>query len=132
MTGITLLPSDVLFARPKKSLLINGRHSRRLMSRCALLCLLLANLSLLAKPAFCAEGDEAAAEQTSSGGSVPKPPLGEKFFLLSDSAFASTEEARVRIEAPQQYAISSYGGVDVRLYRIPKPLEFLQKQKNLH
>ena len=54
-----------------------------------------------------------------------------KILLLSDSAFSSSEEARVRLEAPQQWAIESYGGVDVRLYRIPKPLEFC-KTKNLH
>lgn len=132
MTGITLLRTNIFYPLTRLSARLNGALTPGLIARCALYCALLAGLNLLAAQAFCEEGDEAASEQTTSAGSAPTPPKGEKFFLLSDSAFASNEEARVRIEAPQQYAINSYGGVDVRLYRIPKPLEFLQKQKNLH
>ena len=82
--------------------------------------------------AFSDEGEDASPQETSTQqeSSAPKPPPG-KILLLSDSAFSSSEEARVRLEAPQQWAIESYGGVDVRLYRIPKPLEFC-KTKNLH
>lgn len=64
------------------------------------------------------------------------PMAGESFFLLADSSFATDEEARVRLEAPgrdyRRYRMEPYGGVDVRLYRIEQPLEFLKRQKNLH
>ncbi|MCC6074733.1 alpha-2-macroglobulin family protein [Pseudomonas sp. MAHUQ-58] len=64
------------------------------------------------------------------------PQSGESFFLLADSSFASDEVARVRLEAPgrdyRRYRMEAYGGVDVRLYRIDQPLEFLKRQKNLH
>ena len=62
------------------------------------------------------------------------PMAGESFFLLADSSFATDEEARVRLEAPgrdyRRYRMEPYGGVDVRLYRIEQPLEFLKRQKN--
>jgi len=42
----------------------------------------------------------------------------------------------VRLEAPgrdyRRYQMEEYGGVDVRLYRIPDPMAFLRQQKNLH
>ena len=61
---------------------------------------------------------------------------GEPFFLLADESFAGDEIARVRLEAPgrdyRRYNLEGYGGVDIRVYRLPKPLDFLQKQKNLH
>lgn len=60
------------------------------------------------------------------------PTEGGPFFLLSDQTFGSDEEARVRVEATDMYAINEYGGADVFVYRIPQPLDFLQKQKNLH
>ena len=64
------------------------------------------------------------------------PLDGQSFFLLADSSFASDEVARVRLEAPgrdyRRYMMEPYGGVDVRLYRIEQPLEFLKRQKNLH
>ncbi|WP_206194012.1 MG2 domain-containing protein [Serratia microhaemolytica] len=55
------------------------------------------------------------------------------FFLLADNSFSSEEIAKVRLEA-QQYLFSDdlYDGVDIRLYRIERPIEFLKKQKNLH
>lgn len=69
-------------------------------------------------------------------GSGYTPQAGEQFFLLSDSSFASDEQARVRLEAPgrdhRRYLMESYGGVDIRVYRIKQPLAFLQKQQNLH
>ncbi|MET1079227.1 MAG: alpha-2-macroglobulin [Pseudomonas sp.] len=65
-----------------------------------------------------------------------QPISGESFFLLADSSFASDEVAQVRLEAPgrdyRRYSMEGYGGVDVRLYRIDQPLEFLKRQKNLH
>ncbi|MGR9109100.1 MAG: MG2 domain-containing protein, partial [Gammaproteobacteria bacterium] len=64
------------------------------------------------------------------------PILGEQFFLLADSSFSSDEPARVRLEAPgrdyRRYSMEAYGGVDIRVYRLEKPLEFLKTQKNLH
>lgn len=64
------------------------------------------------------------------------PIGGESFFLLADSSFAPDEEARVRLEAPgrdyRRYRMEAYGGVDMRVYRIDKPLDFLKRQKNLH
>lgn len=64
------------------------------------------------------------------------PPAGGTFFLLADSSFSSGEEAKIRLEAPgrdyQRYQMEEYGGVDIRLYRIPDPISFLRQQKNLH
>ena len=64
------------------------------------------------------------------------PLSGESFFLLADSSFAADEVATVRLEAPgrdyRRYRMEGYGGVDMRLYRIDQPLEFLKRQKNLH
>lgn len=62
------------------------------------------------------------------------PQTGSTFYLLSDNSYGSDEEALVRIEANarDQYYLEQYGGADVRLYRIPDPLSFLQQQKNLH
>lgn len=61
------------------------------------------------------------------------PMAGESFFLLADSSFATDEEARVRLEAPgrdyRRYRMEPYGGVDVRLYRIEQPLEFLKRRR---
>ncbi len=55
-------------------------------------------------------------------------PQGGTFFLLADSSFSSSEEAKVRLEAPgrdyRRYQMEEYGGVDVRLYRIPDPMAF--------
>jgi len=64
------------------------------------------------------------------------PVGGESFFLLADASFATDEVAQVRLEAPgrdyRRYTMEPYGGVDMRVYRIDQPLEFLKRQKNLH
>ncbi|MHC8405587.1 alpha-2-macroglobulin family protein [Pseudomonas sp. TMB3-21] len=64
------------------------------------------------------------------------PVAGESFFLLADSSFASDEQAMVRLEAPgrdyRRFRMEPYGGADIRVYRIDKPLGFLKRQKNLH
>ncbi|HSW08587.1 MG2 domain-containing protein, partial [Aquabacterium sp.] len=61
-----------------------------------------------------------------------EPFVGEPFFLLTDATYGSADKPRVRLEinAPQQ--LETVGGVDVVVYRVPDPLGFLQKQRNLH
>ncbi|NRR29441.1 alpha-2-macroglobulin family protein [Oxalobacteraceae bacterium] len=65
-----------------------------------------------------------------------QPFKGEPFFLLSDTAYGSAEEALVRLEVPgrdmARANLQAYSGVDILLYRVPAPLEFLKKQPNLH
>ncbi|MEK8030019.1 MG2 domain-containing protein [Ideonella sp. DXS29W] len=60
------------------------------------------------------------------------PFVGEPFFLLSDATFGGGEAAKVRLEINNPDQLSTVGGVDVVLYRVPEPLGFLQKQRNLH
>lgn len=57
---------------------------------------------------------------------------GESFFLLSDAAYGSKDTAMVRLEAQSMGTISEYGGVDVYVYKVKQPLDFLKAQKNLH
>ncbi|MFM0646534.1 alpha-2-macroglobulin [Paraburkholderia bryophila] len=60
---------------------------------------------------------------------------GQPFFLLSDASFGSDQLAQVRLEAPgREYkdALQAYGGADIVVYRVAKPLDFLKAQKNLH
>jgi len=58
--------------------------------------------------------------------------VGEPFFLLSDATFGSNELAKVRIEVNSPQMLEQVGGIDVLVYRIPEPLAFLQRQKDLH
>ena len=60
------------------------------------------------------------------------PFVGEPFFLLSDATYGSTDNATVRLELNQPASLEQVGGIDVVVYRVPDPLAFLQKQKNLH
>lgn len=61
---------------------------------------------------------------------------GEPFFLLSDATYGSTEQARVRLEVPGRDMgranLEAYSGADIVLYRVPAPMDFLKKQRNLH
>lgn len=57
---------------------------------------------------------------------------GTPFFLLSDATYGSNDTAMVRLEAQSIAPVAAYGGVDVYVYRIKRPLEFLKAQKNLH
>lgn len=70
----------------------------------------------------------------SSGDREFQPPAGAPFFLLTDSSYASTEEAKVRLEARGEDLgqISGADGAEVALYRVERPLEFLRQQRNLH
>jgi uncharacterized protein YfaS (alpha-2-macroglobulin family) len=64
-----------------------------------------------------------------------EPQKGEPFFLLSDKSWGSGEVPQVRLEVSTDFgmsAIEDFGGVDIALYRVPRPLPFLEAQKNLH
>jgi uncharacterized protein YfaS (alpha-2-macroglobulin family) len=103
------------------------------MNRWFASALMLATLLGAALPAG-AQDDAAPAQEASGAGYAAFK--GEPFFLLSDAAYGSAEVARVRLEVPgRDYArsnLEAYGGVDVLVYRVPEPLEFLKKQQNLH
>ncbi|AKJ29914.1 MG2 domain-containing protein [Caldimonas brevitalea] len=91
----------------------------------ALLALLLAALcSLLATGAALADDEDTGY----------MPPRGVPFFLLTDTSFASSDEARVRLEVTgeQLAEVEHAGGADIALYRVERPLEFLRQQRNLH
>jgi uncharacterized protein YfaS (alpha-2-macroglobulin family) len=64
------------------------------------------------------------------------PMKGEPFFLLSDASYGSADEARVRLEVPGRdmgrMNLEAYSGADIVVYRVPEPMEFLKKQRNLH
>ncbi|MDR0578083.1 MAG: alpha-2-macroglobulin family protein [Candidatus Accumulibacter sp.] len=65
-----------------------------------------------------------------------RPARGAPFFVLTDTQFGSSDEALLRVEIPANEggleAAREYGGVEIRLYRVPRPLDFLKAQKNLH
>ncbi|HEY2993127.1 MAG TPA: alpha-2-macroglobulin [Methylomirabilota bacterium] len=65
-----------------------------------------------------------------AGQTAPGPFPGAEFFLLSDASVGSNDVAVVRLEAPSLGG--AYEGVDIIVYRIPKPLDFLATQRNLH
>lgn len=61
------------------------------------------------------------------------PISGDSFFLLAESNFTTDSVATVRLETPSRERVfGQNSGVDIAVYRIPEPLEFLKKQKNLH
>lgn len=64
-----------------------------------------------------------------------QPYPGEPFFLLSDKSFGTADAATVRLEVVSggsgMAGIAAYGGVDVAIYRVPQPVAFLKRQKNL-
>ncbi len=64
------------------------------------------------------------------------PFSSQPFFILADTQFGSEDNALLRVEVPARdggrEALEAYGGVDVVVYRVPRPLEFLRAQKNLH
>jgi len=65
-----------------------------------------------------------------AGQTAPGPFPGAEFFLLSDASVGSDDVAVVRLESPSLGG--AYEGVDIVVYRIPKPLDFLAAQRNLH
>jgi uncharacterized protein YfaS (alpha-2-macroglobulin family) len=78
----------------------------------------------------------AGADTRASDPSNYSPFKGEPFFLLSDASYGSGDTARVRLEVPGRDAgrasLEAYSGADIVVYRVPQPLEFLKKQRNLH
>jgi len=54
------------------------------------------------------------------------------FFILSDRSYSSQEQAQVRLEVQSVDAVHQNAGVDIAVYKVPKPIAFLQNQKNLH
>ncbi len=115
------------------------RHPPRLPLQAAFI----AALIVLQAPAplVAAEvGARRAAKAAGVAAPVGKPALespyspfaGEPFFLLADATFGSAEVAKIRLEVNNPQSLEQAGGIDVVLYRIPEPLAFLQKQKNLH
>lgn len=110
-------------------------HTFRLWQR----LLLLATLGLaLSSPLALHAQEEASAQAKAGKAAVTLPPSnykpvsGAPFFLLSDASYGSNETALVRFEPTDTSAVQEYGGVDIRIYKVPRPLEFLQAQKNLH
>ncbi|QJE01817.1 alpha-2-macroglobulin family protein [Massilia forsythiae] len=98
----------------------------------ALAVALSAVLALAALPGSAGAADPIPWEQP-SGYTTFK---GEPFFLLSDATRGSNEVASVRLEVPgrdmARASLEAYSGVDIVVYRVPQPLEFLKKQRNLH
>ncbi len=54
------------------------------------------------------------------------------FFILSDRSYSSQEQAQVRLEVQDVNAVHDNAGVEIAVYKVPKPIEFLQKQTDLH
>lgn len=54
------------------------------------------------------------------------------FFILSDRSYSSQEQAQVRLEVQDVNAVHENAGLEIAVYKVPKPIEFLQKQSNLH
>ena len=63
-------------------------------------------------------------------------PPGEHSFCLLTAVLAAVKRRKCdwkrRGVIYRRYQMEEYGGVDVRLYRIPDPMAFLRQQKNLH
>jgi len=57
---------------------------------------------------------------------------GAGFFVLSDRSYGPDEVAQVRVEAKDVQAVHDHGGVEIALYQVPHPIDFLKAQTNLH
>jgi uncharacterized protein YfaS (alpha-2-macroglobulin family) len=93
---------------------------------------ILAALMLCLSSVTLATDDEPAAPEGEP--SWYQPYRGEPFFLLSDSSYGSADEAKVRLEVSGRdfSSLEQYSGVDIVVYRIADPIEFLKQQRNLH
>ncbi|TDR31814.1 alpha-2-macroglobulin family protein [Hydromonas duriensis] len=54
------------------------------------------------------------------------------FFILSDKSYGSHEQSQVRLEVQDVKVVHDNAGLDITVYQVPKPLEFLKAQSNLH
>lgn len=54
------------------------------------------------------------------------------FFILSDKSYGSHEQSQVRLEVQDVSVVHDNAGLDIAVYQVPKPLEFLKAQTNLH
>ncbi len=54
------------------------------------------------------------------------------FFILSDKSYGSHEQAQVRLEVQDVSVVHENAGLDISVYQVPRPLEFLKAQTNLH
>lgn len=54
------------------------------------------------------------------------------FFILSDRSYSSQEQAQIRLEVQDVNAVHNNAGVEIAVYKVPQPIEFLQKQTDLH
>jgi len=115
-----------------------------------ILATLLAAIALAATSSAAFAGDDASSSAAAAESSIAANPTlnatptsnyssqkvdGQPFFLLSDASFGSNQTAQVRLEAPGRDfkdALQPYGGADIVVYRVGKPLDFLKAQKNLH
>jgi uncharacterized protein YfaS (alpha-2-macroglobulin family) len=115
-----------------------------------ILATLLAAIALAATSSVAFAGDDASSSAAAAESSIAANPTlnatptsnyssqkvdGQPFFLLSDASFGSNQTAQVRLEAPGRDfkdALQPYGGADIVVYRVGKPLDFLKAQKNLH
>ncbi|MGE8165245.1 alpha-2-macroglobulin family protein [Paraburkholderia sp. NPDC080076] len=132
---------------PSSAWLGNARR-RAACTFAALLPVLLAAMMLAIAPAAHADDDASSAAaadaniagnptlQTAPSSNFSSQKVdGQPFFLLSDASFGSDQLAQVRLEAPGRDfkdALQAFGGADIVVYRVPKPLDFLKAQKNLH
>ncbi|MGB4811353.1 MAG: MG2 domain-containing protein [Methylophilaceae bacterium] len=57
---------------------------------------------------------------------------GAGFFILADRSYSSQEQAQVRLEMQDVNEVHQNAGVDIAVYKVAKPIAFLQSQKNLH
>lgn len=62
--------------------------------------------------------------------------VGKNFFILTDSTFSPQEIAKIRFEIRAANGdintVGRYGGVDIAVYEVSQPVNFLKSQKNLH
>ncbi|MDR2688508.1 MAG: alpha-2-macroglobulin family protein [Azoarcus sp.] len=98
---------------------------------------LAAILLFASAPAAAQAQDDDGADAAINDASRYTPPASLPFFVLTDTQYGSAEEALLRVEIPNNdggglETIGQYDGIDIRLYRVPEPLDFLKAQKSLH